>query len=353
MDTNNLMKNRYRAVLIGCALGDTLGMSVEGWKREQIIKYLPNGITHPIDSVVITDASGKEITEDEYGKLKSWTKGLKAGDWTDDTIFTMDIAESIAELGKIDIEDIKQRHVKSYDFYEKPNSGSHAFGGTTRKAIELIKQGSSITLAGFFGWPGNAPAMKMHPVGMYMHASGLFDESLTASQEISSITHLDPRSIASGAVQTRAIYELLNNSTREEFLSALEDTCNYFEYPLTALHKKAEKGTLLERIEWVFLNQDKSEEEAFIHLGASSDIFSSYPFSLFMFQKNWDDPIEGMLKTINYGGDCDTTGAIFGALAGARHGMIFPEEWLSVLRDKERIISIADKIYEINSHRNI
>ena len=30
------MKERYIATLVGCALGDILGMPVEGWKREQI-----------------------------------------------------------------------------------------------------------------------------------------------------------------------------------------------------------------------------------------------------------------------------------------------------------------------------
>jgi len=30
------MKERYQAILFGCAAGDTLGMPLEGWKQEQI-----------------------------------------------------------------------------------------------------------------------------------------------------------------------------------------------------------------------------------------------------------------------------------------------------------------------------
>jgi hypothetical protein len=46
--------NRYRAVLIGTAIGDTLGMPVEGWKKEQIHKYVGR-ITKPIAPVLLKD----------------------------------------------------------------------------------------------------------------------------------------------------------------------------------------------------------------------------------------------------------------------------------------------------------
>ncbi|MBI3334271.1 ADP-ribosylglycohydrolase family protein [Candidatus Pacearchaeota archaeon] len=345
------MQDRYRAVLIGCALGDTLGMAVEGWKREQIKKYVPGGITHPIDALLVRNEEGNEVQEDEFGKLKYWTRGLKAGEWTDDTIMTMDIAESIAELGRIDVTDITQRHVKTFDFYEKPGSGSHAFGGTTRKAIELIKQGTSVIKSRFYGWPGNAPAMKMHALGMYAHATGELIDAEKRAQEIGQITHQDPRSLASGMIQTRLIYTLLETKIPLNFKDSMLLACERYEERLTTDHKKVEAGTLLDKLRWVAQNEHASADEAFTYLGASSQVYSSYPFTLFMFQKHWDTPIKGLLETINYGGDCDTTGAIFGALAGARHGMVFPESWLSVLKEKDRLMKAADSIYSCRSRQ--
>ncbi|MDI6738354.1 MAG: ADP-ribosylglycohydrolase family protein, partial [Nanoarchaeota archaeon] len=87
---------KYEAVLLGCAIGDTLGMPVESWKKEQIRKYIGK-ITKPIDAVAVRDAKGNIVREDEFGKLKCYNLGSKAGQWTDDTILTMALAESIAE----------------------------------------------------------------------------------------------------------------------------------------------------------------------------------------------------------------------------------------------------------------
>lgn len=66
-----------------------------------------------------------------------------------------------------------------------------------------------------------------------------------------------------------------------------------------------------------------------------------------MFQKYWNNPIEGLIETVNFGGDCDTTGAIYGSLCGAKNGMIFPAKWIEPLKDFEKIKKIADRIFEL------
>lgn len=47
------------------------------------------------------------------------------------------------------------------------------------------------------------------------------------------------------------------------------------------------------------------------------------------------------------GGDCDTTGAMFGALAGAKNGIIFPGDWR--LNDKEKLLSLGRGIYNLRN----
>lgn len=79
-------------------------------------------------------------------------------------------------------------------------------------------------------------------------------------------------------------------------------------------------------------------------------MLDAYPFTIFMFQKYWDDPVKGIIETVNFGGDCDTTGAIFGALAGARHGMVFPKEWVDVLKNKDRLQKAAEGIYALRKN---
>lgn len=341
------MKEKYIAVLIGTAVGDTLGIPVEGWKREQIKRYVPGGkITEPIDPFLVMDSSGKIIEQDEFGKLKYYSRDLKKGDYSDDTILTLALAESIAKCKGVDIDDIAKRQLKEYLIRIRPDgSVLGGFGGTTMEAFKRLNQGISPLESGVIGGPGNGPAMKMAPLGIYMHLSGFYEHGIESAKDISRITHLDPRSIVSGVVQAHAVYSLLNGTTRENFLKSILEVSRRHEEPLTKDFPLYDKGNFTSRIEWIFNNKDASVEEALSVIGNTSLVFKSHPFALFMFQKYWNNPIEGLLELVNTGGDCDTTGAMYGALVGARDGMIFPEKWVSILKDKDKMIRLADRLY--------
>lgn len=351
---SDAIKERYAATLVGCATGDTLGMAVEGWPKERIRKHIGR-ITAPIEPVIIRDSSGKKLLEDELGRILYIGEGLTQGDYTDDTILTLALAKSIAMLEKIDIEHIGREHLAAYDAQPKASNrmALGGFGGTTVKALMNIRGGVSPYNSGITGSPGNAPPMKMAPVGIYMHATGKIEEGLKDAEAIGKITHLDPRSVAGGVVQARAVCDLLNGTTREAFINTLISTAVAYEKEPTPQFNLWEKGTLTQRLRWIKENMDAEAELAYGYLGNSGLVFESYPFALFMFQKHWDSPLEGLLETVNYGGDCDTTGAMFGTLSGARHGMWFPHRWLNVIKGLEPLVAAAEKIYEIGRGRQI
>jgi ADP-ribosylglycohydrolase len=55
---------------------------------------------------------------------------------------------------------------------------------------------------------------------------------------------------------------------------------------------------------------------------------------------------EGCLMAVNLGDDADTTGAIYGQIAGAYYGLSgIPEPWVSKLAKKELILSLADSLF--------
>jgi len=59
---------------------------------------------------------------------------------------------------------------------------------------------------------------------------------------------------------------------------------------------------------------------------------------------------EGALLAVNLGDDADTTGAVYGQLAGAFYGEDgIPEEWRGVLAHHNLIESYADKLYELRT----
>ena len=344
------MKDKYKATLIGCGLGDSLGMAVEGWKRKQIEKYVGR-VTEPIAPVLVKDNSGNLIVEDEFGKLKYYTLDLSQGDISDDTILTIAIAESILDKRCIDLGYISQKQVQEYVARIMPDG--HVFGGfgkTTQDAFENIRKGISPLESGVYPGLGTGPCMKMSPVGLYMHATQAYNQGIKFSKLIGRATHLDERAVAAGVVQADIIFRLLNeNLSREDFLSNIEQSCISNEEQNPADFPKSEKGTLNSRISWIRENKDVTDEEAKKVLGNSSLAIEAYPFTIFMFQKYWNNPIEGLIETVNWGGDCDTTGAMYGALCGAKNGMIFPENWK--LNEKQKLAELGERFWRMKNEK--
>src|SRR5690606_39714 len=98
------LRDRYRGVLLGKAVGDALGATVEFLSRDQI------------------RATYGRHTEITGG---GWL-GLEPGEVTDDTQMALCIARSIVERGGFDDQDIARRFV---DWY---HSNPPDIGNTTR-----------------------------------------------------------------------------------------------------------------------------------------------------------------------------------------------------------------------------
>jgi len=349
MSEKDNKKERYIATLLGCAVGDVLGMPVEIWKKEEI-SQIYGRITEPVPPIYVRTKDRGIIRKDSIkknDKLKYHNNHLGYGDYTDDTILTLAIAESIADIGDLDIEEIAANHVAVYHENMLPNGQyKGGFGKTTMLALQDLANGKSIRDTGQLQGPGAGPAMKMHPVGLYMDATGKINEGFGFAQKISKITHKDPRSIYGGVLQAYSIYLLLSgNISKDDFLHSLSAQ-GYLEGRADDRHTLPEKGSLWSRIEWIVNNKDATAEDAFNNLGNSGLAWECHPFALFMFQKYWDDQIAGLIETVNWGGDCDTTGAIYGALCGARNGMIFPDRWVDPIKGKDKIIDLGSRLYD-------
>lgn len=68
---------------------------------------------------------------------------------------------------------------------------------------------------------------------------------------------------------------------------------------------------------------------------------------------NSHDFRRGALKAVNLGDDAETTGAIYGKIAGAYYGVVTtPPEWWERLVMKSDIVSMADAIHERSRQRS-
>jgi len=351
-------KEKFIAALVGCAVGDALGMPVESWPKGRIKKHIGR-ITEMIAPVILRDADGNKLTEDGFGKFHYWTEIFEKGEYTDDTILTLAIAESIIERGLPDLHHICKKQLEIYQDFSRGRNKC-GFGGTTKAAFENLLNGVLPTQSGVIGGPGTGPAMKMAPIGMWMALDawtdmGRYSFGLYMAKLIGKSTHLDPRSIFCGVAQAAAIFYLL---TRPHQAAAyfceriVRDLARTWEDSLTKEFKWHHKGRIFNKLCWICDNPDVSVEEAHEHLGSSSAVYQAYPFTLWMFQKYWDDPIAGLEEIVNCGGDCDTTGAMFGALVGAKHGMIFPEKWTSQVKNLDYVIDVGERFFKLCSADN-
>jgi len=353
-----IQAEKFIGTLVGCAIGDALGMPVESWPKARIRKHVGR-ITEMMGPVILRDANGGKLTEDEFGKIHHWTEVFEKGEYTDDTILTLAIAESIIERGLPDLHHITEKQLEIYQEFSQGRSKC-GFGGTTKAAFDNLVNGALPTKSGVIGGPGTGPAMKMAPVGMWMALAGDFQTDdrgrtmagLYFAKLIGTATHLDPRSIVCGVIQAAAIWVLLRgelpSTDREYFSKYLYGIAKAWEGPLTDKHKWYRKGDITSKLKWITKNSNVSVSQAHDHLGSSSATYQAYPFTLWMFQKFWDtksplNPIAGLEELVNCGGDCDTTGAMFGALVGAKHGMIFPEKWTSQVKNLDYVIEVGKK----------
>lgn len=317
-------------IIVGTAIGDTLGMPVEGWTHSQIQKYL-GGIREPMscgEVQAITLNHPAFIIED--APLKYMTREMKKGEWTDDTMLTVAVANGLKN--GLSLYNVAEEHkniflkVKDIPVHQ---GGWGSFGGTTQRALENLMNGISPINSGVEtpGPGGNAPALKSAPIGFYAWNNRQYSDGLDFAKSVGQMTHKDPRSVASGVIQAHAAYSLLNGISRKAFLPSCLDIAKKFDFS----KKEGKKTTLVDRIQTVYDNRDADDYDVYKMIGNGFAVTQSYPFALFMFHKYWDDPVEGILRTASMGGDADSTAAIYGALAGAR-GVKFPFEWVESLQ---------------------
>src|SRR4051794_31696004 len=134
------MRDRFRGALLGLAIGDAVGTTVE---------FSPPGSFPPVTDMV----GGGPF-------------GLPAGAWTDDTSMALCLAESLVERGGFDPVDQLERYLRWYREGRWSSTGRcFDIGNATRAALERFER----TREPFPGdaapdAAGNGPLMKLAPV---------------------------------------------------------------------------------------------------------------------------------------------------------------------------------------------
>ena len=304
MVRDDALSDRYRGVLLGKAVGDALGATLEFMSRDAI--------------------------QGQYGTLRDIVGGgwlsLPAGEVTDDTQMALCIARSIVEEGRFDPQAVSRRFVEWY------RSNPPDIGNTTRHALQQLASGVPWDEA---GWnthlamrprdASNGSVMRCAPVAMLHRLDP--EANATSSIDSSRITHANPLCTEGCVVLNAAMATLLN-----------EPNSN----PIAIAEAVATSDEMLRALDSI----SSQTPEA---LDAGGYVLATLQ-SAFWAVTTHHTLEDAVVAAVNLGQDADTTGAVAGALAGAKWGAsAIPERWLEALIARDELTSLADGILDLAS----
>ncbi len=305
------MLERIKAVVIGHAVGDALGVPVEFCEREEL--------------------KDKQITEMVgYGSYP-----VPPGAWSDDTSMSLAALDSLAN-GGVDFEVIMDNFVKwcSCDEYT-PTGEMFDIGRTCLNAIRryltnddlpAVKSGLNDEYSN-----GNGSLMRIHPFALMAHynrnAHMVWEELI---EKASALTHAHERSILACKIYTTILFNLLSVPQKNSVRLALRYAkCYYAQSP-------------------EFNHYNRLFDEGFERL-AEQDIKSTGYVVDTLEAAIWcllttDSYAECVLKAVNLGEDTDTVAAVAGGLAGALYGYeAIPESWRNTLIKRDFIEEMCER----------
>jgi ADP-ribosylglycohydrolase len=299
------LRDRYRGTLLGLAVGNALGLPVEGWSRADIQQRHPGGI-RDIDPVEI--------------KLP----------WDDDLAQAVILCDAIIEHDTLQNDDLAARLIEWYE------SNGRGMGSQTRAVISALKLGMLPSEAARLVWEraGNEPAgngavMRCAPVAMRWPSNRT--KLLQETENSARITHHDPRCIWSAFAVNLAVADALQGRTAS--VPAIAASLEELETGAITLHAvRAVSGRSLDDL----------------HLEGTTMGFTLKAMQAGLWcLENSADFEESLLAVIHAGGDTDTNGAVAGAVLGAIHGAsAIPERWTSRVARADELTALADRILE-------
>ena len=304
------LQSRIKAVMIGHAVGDALGVPVEFWKRETL------------ENDPVTDMRG-------YGSYD-----VPAGAWSDDTSMSVAALDSLAD-GRVDYDEIMGNFVKWIeDGRYTPAGEAFDIGRTCLAALRRYRGGGvAATECGLTEElaNGNGSLMRIHPFSMMSYYCGDVSRRWqSVIEEASALTHAHERSKLACKIYTFLMLHLLDIPSKESVRIALAMANNTY-------RKSAEYESYarLFSVDFELLPREEIRSSGYV-----VDTLEAATWCLL----TTDSYRACVLKAVNLGGDTDTVAAVAGGLAGALYGYeAIPEAWRDTLIGREAIEEICER----------
>lgn len=305
MNAQLTITDRARGALLGLAVGDALGASIEfsGPGPHQHCRMEGGGPFH-----------------------------LQPGQWTDDTSMALCLAVSLVECRGFNARDQMMRYQRWRDEgYLASNGICFDIGNTTSRALDIFAEtGEPFAGPSDVFSAGNGSLMRLAPIPLFYHRSAR--QAVHYAAESSRTTHGARAAVDACRYYAGLIIGALEGASREELLAPLYS-------PVPGLWQEAPLDESIAAIAaGSFLHKQPPQ------IRGNGYVVNSLEAALWAFASS-SSFRQGCLLAVNLGEDADTTGAVYGQLAGAYYGVqSIPQDWLEPLAQREFITGLADKL---------
>ncbi len=286
--------NYWVGSLVGLAIGDQLGSTIEGKAP---------GTFQPI--VDMMDGSF----------------------WTDDTSQALCLADSLISIGRLDAIDQLERYARwLFGGYLSSQESAYGVGPTARQAITNFRDSGQPRPV--VNATSNGALMRLAPVPLF-YAKDL-ELAIQMSADSAATTHGSSVCIDACRLYSSLIVKALGQASKTEIL-------NYH----ALLWQNRSLDPQVEQVARGSYQQKKPPE-----IKGTIHIVEVMEAALWSFSQT-SSFSEGVLLAVNLGNDADTTGENFGQLAGAYHGYSeIPDHRKSQLVNRALIEYLALKLFE-------
>lgn len=299
--------DRYRGALLGLAAGDALGTTLE---------FSTPGTFAPIDDM-----------------LGGGPFNLKPGEWTDDTSMALCLAESLIESNEFDPVDQLARYVRwKREGHLSSNETCFDVGATVRSALARFERTSNAWSGSTDEFSaGNGSIMRLAPVPLFFARDP--ETAIARAADSSRTTHGAAEAMDACRYLAALIVGALHGRSKVELLAPRFS-------PVSALWDRAPLAPKIHDIaSGSFLRREPP------HIRGTGYVVNSLEAALWAFAKTTSFR-DGALLAVNLGDDADTTGAVYGQLAGAYYGVDeIPSSWRAKLARLDVLERFATQLH--------
>ena len=300
MTTAGAEKSRAVGALLGLAIGDAVGATVE---------FRPRGSFLPV-----TGLQGG-------GAFR-----LRPGQWTDDTAMALCLAESLLTDASCDPRDLMDRFARWVEDGHNSSTGRcFGIGRVTLGAIGRYRR-TGEPLSGDTGakTASNGSVMRLAPVAIRWSHDACHAEAVARLQ--SRTTHGAAEAVDGCALLARILVTTIRTGDREAALAPLSD-----ETWSPAIRAIAQGG-------WRGKPSSAIESTGYVVHTLEAALWAVDTTASFR---------DAVLAAANLGHDADTVAAVTGQIAGAVYGMSgIPAPWIAQLHARDRIVALASALHD-------